>query len=416
MSKIRPRIEMEGRTRLEEVIPLDTPYLVFLDPSDKCNFSCPFCPTGNQGRFSRTRKVMSFGLFTKIIGQLEKMPSPIKTLRLYKDGEPFLNPKMIDMVRYAKNTGKFRAVDTTTNGSLLSPKLNAEIVSSGLDRIVISVPQNYSPAYLRNVQDLNVRVQDHGGPVIHVKIIGDDLSDHEKEAFYSDFDGCSNEMFIENKAPCWPGFDQGEVNKEVGIYGQEVTRVEVCPYIFYSTSINSNGTVSLCFLDWNHKMILGDLNDTDFKDIWCGNALRDIRINHLVNHRMTYPLCKECGQLSHGAPDDIDEHAPIILSRILDRPCYQDKKRTFTSYRPEEKLISFSNEKELWNEVILLAVESSKWVPTGDESVNHLEELKVEKERARRWIADKGTMFDLICRIIDIDPERARAGIMSQWG
>ena len=46
-AEIKPRITLEGRTRLETVIPLSTPYLVFLDPSDICNQHCAFCPSGD---------------------------------------------------------------------------------------------------------------------------------------------------------------------------------------------------------------------------------------------------------------------------------------------------------------------------------------------------------------------------------
>ena len=31
--KIKPRINLEGRTKLETVIPLSTPFIIFVDPS-----------------------------------------------------------------------------------------------------------------------------------------------------------------------------------------------------------------------------------------------------------------------------------------------------------------------------------------------------------------------------------------------
>ena len=42
-AQIKPRINQEGRTRLEEVIPLETPFVLFVDPSSACNFRCKFC-------------------------------------------------------------------------------------------------------------------------------------------------------------------------------------------------------------------------------------------------------------------------------------------------------------------------------------------------------------------------------------
>jgi hypothetical protein len=35
-AQIKPRIDLENRTRLEEVIPLRTPFVIFVDPADTC--------------------------------------------------------------------------------------------------------------------------------------------------------------------------------------------------------------------------------------------------------------------------------------------------------------------------------------------------------------------------------------------
>jgi len=41
------RITTENRTRLETVIPLSTPYVIFIDPANVCNQKCSYCPTGH---------------------------------------------------------------------------------------------------------------------------------------------------------------------------------------------------------------------------------------------------------------------------------------------------------------------------------------------------------------------------------
>ena len=46
-AQVKPRINLEGRTPLQEVIPLATPFIIFVDPASACNFSCSFCPTGH---------------------------------------------------------------------------------------------------------------------------------------------------------------------------------------------------------------------------------------------------------------------------------------------------------------------------------------------------------------------------------
>ncbi|MCZ9957417.1 hypothetical protein [Brachyspira hyodysenteriae] len=68
-AKIKPRIDLENRTKLETVIPLETPFIIFIDPSDKCNFKCKFCPTGNielmQNTSGRNFGSMDFNLYKK---------------------------------------------------------------------------------------------------------------------------------------------------------------------------------------------------------------------------------------------------------------------------------------------------------------------------------------------------------------
>ena len=314
-AELKPRITTEGRTRLETVIPLSTPYLVFLDPSSVCNAKCSFCPTGS-GEAEKYKKpqIMDYELYQKIIDDLCDMPEPIKTLRLYKMGESLLNPAFPKMVLYAKETGRFNQIDTTTNGKLLRPSLNNQIINAGLDKIFISVPQNYTPAYVKNVRHL----YEQGRGRLHVltKAIGDTMTEPEKVKFMSDFGDISDSIFIERLTNCWPQFEVKDANTEVGIYGQEIKEVLVCSYIFYSLTINSDGTVSTCFLDYKHHLLLGDLKKESFKDIWNGKLLRYYRIMHLAGDRRLLKMCSDCKQLAYGACDNIDEYAKEILERI----------------------------------------------------------------------------------------------------
>ena len=92
-AKLEPRINLQGRTPLETVIPLATPFIVFVDPASACNFKCTFCPTGHHDLIAETGRfqgAMKFELFQKIIDDLAELDRPLKVLRLYKDGEPFL--------------------------------------------------------------------------------------------------------------------------------------------------------------------------------------------------------------------------------------------------------------------------------------------------------------------------------------
>ena len=330
-TKIKPRIELENRTKLEEVIPLEVPFVVFLDPANICNFQCKFCPTGNRAlmkNINRKSCLMDFDLYKKIIDDLCEFEKPIKVLRLYKDGEPLLNPRFADMVRYAKERGCTLQVDTTTNGSLLNPEKNLELIEAGLDRINISLEGLSAESY-KEFAGYNINFAKFVGNIRHfyehkkdctvcIKIVGDFLSEEEKNRFFDIFGDIADRVFIEHVAPCWPDFEMNEVvpNQEVGIYGQEIREVDVCPYIFYSLSINADGKVSLCFLDWSWKLIVGDVRTESFKNIWNSETLFKYQKMHLLKKRKEHPICAVCGQLSHCLPDDIDPFAEILLKRL----------------------------------------------------------------------------------------------------
>jgi len=194
-ANFKPRIDLENRTKLETVLPLATPFVIFIDPSDACNFKCSFCPTGDSAlmkEVGRPLKQMPWSLYTKIIDDICDFPDKVRVVRLYKDGEPLLNKKFADMVRYAKDSGCCDRVDTTTNASLLTEERSLEIIDAGLDRINISIEGMTTKQYLdfsgyrlRQFDDIvenvkNLFTHSRGKCEVIVKINGDALTQDQK--------------------------------------------------------------------------------------------------------------------------------------------------------------------------------------------------------------------------------------------
>jgi len=334
-AKIKPRIDLENRTKLETVIPLSVPFIINVDPSDVCNFQCKFCPTADHELMKRTpgrnHGLIDFNLYKKIINDICEFEKPIKVLRLYKDGEPLLHPRFPEMIRYAKEKRCAERIDTTTNASLLTPKKNIEIIEAGLDRINISVEgvnenqylkfSNYKIDFDKFVGNIRHFYENRKNCEMIIKINGDTISDDDKKKFYEIFGDIADGVYIEHIMSCWPEFElkKVEVNQEFGIYGQKIKEVQVCPYIFYSFSINSDGTASACFLDWSRKLIIGDAKKESVKDIWNGEKLFNLQKMFLEKKRKEHPVCRNCGQLSHGLPDDIDDYAEELLKKLMEK-------------------------------------------------------------------------------------------------
>jgi len=334
-ASIKPRIDLNNRTKLETVIPLKVPFIIFVDPSDICNFQCKFCPTGDRKLIKeipgRNYGAMDFDLYKKIIDDICEFEKPIKVLRLYKDGEPLINPKFTEMVRYAKEKKCAERIDTTTNASLLTPQKNIEIIEAGLDRINISIEginakqylefSNYKIDFEKFVKNIHHLYENKKNCEIIIKINGDILSDEEKNMFYTIFGDIADGVYIEHIMSCWPEFElRGvEANQKFSIYGQPIKEVQVCPYVFYSFSINSDGSASACFLDWSRKLIIGDAKNESVKDIWNGKKLLNYQKMFLMKKRKEHPICCDCGQMTHGMPDNIDEYATELITRFKGR-------------------------------------------------------------------------------------------------
>lgn len=331
-AKIKPRIDLENRTKLETVIPLNTPFIIFIDPSDKCNFRCKFCPTGNVELMKNTKGrnfgIINFDLYKKIIDDLKDFDNKIKVIRLYKDGEPLLNPNFPDMIKYAKDSGSVERVDTTTNASLLTKDLSKKIINAGLDRINISIEGMNPKQYLdfsrvklnfnKLVENIAFFYENRNQCEMIIKINGDIITENQKEEFYNIFGDIADGVNIESVMSCWPEFelDNINVNYDRGIYGNDIKEAIVCPYVFYSMSVNSSGVASACYLDWERKLIIGDTNKESIKVIWNSKAMNDLRKLFLMKQRKNHPICKDCGQLTHGMPDNIDDYAEELLEKI----------------------------------------------------------------------------------------------------
>lgn len=331
-AQIKPRINLEGRTPLETVIPLATPFVVFVDPASACNFQCTFCPTGHRGMIRDTGRyqgAMRYELFTKIVDDLGAFGKPIRVLRLYKDGEPFLNKRLAEMVAYAKASGNVEYIDTTTNGTFLTPDRIGPVLEAGLDKINISVDGMTNAQYRtftgfdfdfeRFVQNVKWLYANKGDCEVMIKIPGELITEAQRQEFYDTFGDHCDRIFIENFAPCWPEFDieaHTGIKIRDGIYQQPVSQTDTCPYIFYSISVNADGLVSSCFLDWGRKLVVGDVRQDSLRAIWNSEAMNALRLQHLEGRRCENAVCNACGQLSHCLPDNIDAHRPQILDRF----------------------------------------------------------------------------------------------------
>ncbi|MDR2354148.1 MAG: radical SAM protein [Deltaproteobacteria bacterium] len=333
-AQIKPRLDLFDRLELKDAIPLVTPYVIYIDPCDKCNFQCKFCPTGDRELmkkiYGRNHGLMDYYQYQSLIDEIKQFEDKIKIIRLYKDGEPLLHPRLPEMIRYAKDSGCCEKVDTTTNGSLLNPPLSLKLIEAGLDRINISVEginasqyadfSKFNLDYDTFVKNITFFYEHRNQCEMNIKINGDNLTDPEKEQFFNTFGNITDGIFIEYAIDYWPTFKQEkiEINQDIGILGHKVKEVKVCPYIFYEMAINSDGTYSMCRFDWKRVLILGrELGVyVSPKKVWNSILLWDLQQKFLRFERDSLFYCAKCGEMKQGVTEDLDEFAQELLEKF----------------------------------------------------------------------------------------------------
>jgi MoaA/NifB/PqqE/SkfB family radical SAM enzyme len=144
-------VEMAALARPET--PFGWPTHLQIEPTTHCNLRCLLCPV-NTG-LNRPTGHMDFNVFQKVVDEVGEYAFFIL---LWDWGEPFLNPRIYDMIRYA---GERRIkLISSTNGHLLAQGDHADrLVRSGLDTLIVALDGITQETYERYRQ---------GGRLAHV--------------------------------------------------------------------------------------------------------------------------------------------------------------------------------------------------------------------------------------------------------
>lgn len=334
MKAINENLVNKNRTKLEEVLPLKTPYKIVIDPCNLCNFKCEFCAIQTtEKKLNYKKQFMSYELFKKGIDDIKKFPDKLKILPITGIGEPLLNKDFCRMVRYAKEKQISDFIETITNGSKLNPKLNQELVDSGIDRIRISIEAIDTDGYnklakfnidydefIYNIKDLYERSK--GKCEIYIKTVNVAVpTESDRKKFYKIFGNICDKIFIDNVIPLWSDFEdinnKFEFKKDIGIHGQHVEKLKVCPFPFYSFIINPDGEITVCCADWQRKLVLGNVTNESLLNIWNSEKLKEFLIDMLKGQKHNYKMCQKCILPMYDCNDNIDDYRKDLLRKML---------------------------------------------------------------------------------------------------
>jgi MoaA/NifB/PqqE/SkfB family radical SAM enzyme len=132
------------------------PVCLYLEVTNRCNLLCETCPRTFEDLESPAD--MSWELFTSIVDQVPDIARVV----LHGVGEPMMVRHLPRMIRYLKDRGTY--VLFNTNGTLLSPKKDRELIDTRLDELRVSLDaadaktflavrgKNFFDRIVRNVQ------------------------------------------------------------------------------------------------------------------------------------------------------------------------------------------------------------------------------------------------------------------------
>ncbi len=319
------------RTRLSQVIPLSTPYIVQIFPVYACNFKCNYCihsvPANKRGYISE-QSFMDYELYKKCIDDLCEFPEKLKMLRFAGTGEPLLHKDIAKMVKYAAKKQVTDSIDIVTNGSLLTHELSKELIDAGLSKLRVSI-QGISAKKYKGVSDVKLDFDKFienltyfykikNKTKIYIKIIDCALEKNEEQKFLNIFGDICDEIAIEHLLPAVTQIDYSLISKgnknDLTQNGLAINNVEVCPQPFYLMQINPEGNVVPCCA-METTYVLGNCNSESLVDIWKGKKYLNFRKTHLLKQKEVYSVCRDCKQYKYAmfTEDILDNDAKRLL-------------------------------------------------------------------------------------------------------
>jgi radical SAM protein with 4Fe4S-binding SPASM domain len=288
------------------------PLSISYEPTTSCNLRCPECPSGLR-QFSRPTGMLEEGRFKQAI---DEFGSSLMYLIFYFQGEPYLNPKFLDMVKYASAKGIYTA--TSTNAHYLKDEVAKYTIESGLDRLIISIDGTTQETYsnyriggnlekviegTKNIikwkkelksstphiifQFLVVRPNEHQIDDVHK--LADELGVDEvrlKTAQVYDYENGNDLIPTIEKYSRYKKTEDGKYTIKNKLYNH-------CWRMWHSCVITWDGIVVPCCFDKDADNKLGDLKEASFSEVWKSKTYRSFR-SELMQSRKNIEICKNC--------------------------------------------------------------------------------------------------------------------------
>ncbi len=263
------------------------PEIVQIESTNICNAKCVFCPRDDM---HRRQGIMSVELFRKIVDECVSLG--ITHVRMHNYGEAFMDRKLVEKVKYAKDRG-IKEVGMISNGSLITDHVARGMIDAGLDAINISVDASGKEVFeatrvglkydkvIANIERL-VRLRAESGKRRPKLIL----------SFVRQNNSVDEQAFIEHWRAIADKIHITDLHNWAGTLNTESDVNYPCYRPWLTFTVLWDGRVSLCCADFDGKTILGDLNTQSIAEIWNADPYRDVRRQHLESGGPD--ICRAC--------------------------------------------------------------------------------------------------------------------------
>lgn len=254
-----------------------------------------FCPYPTS---QRMKGLMPMPLFRKIIDEAATIPQ-ISQLCITGLGEPLLDPKLVERVRYARECLPGRFMDLYTNGSYLTPARFDALRDAGLSCISVSL-NAVRADQRRDVMGLDdfervcgyieYGIQHRGMVLLQVKAVvnGDSFNADDSAEFYKRWGALRAGGYGQT---VWEGNWAG-VNREAG---PPRTLNENCHRALGQIYVTWDGRVTpCCFMPDADQVCLGDLKTQTIREIYNASGYVTFREAHDDRRGKDYDYCARC--------------------------------------------------------------------------------------------------------------------------
>ena len=285
------------------------PRRVTIETVFACNASCIMCPIDLPSK--RTKGTMTQELFEKIIDSLVPYKSQVEMMDLFGLGEPLLDKKIFERIKYVKDKG-FRNVAISTNADLMGEDEQDKLLASGIDTLIFSIDGFEKETHetirvgldyeklLKNCLSIIKKRDELDHPTKFVVRFIRQESNYEewppfKEFWTSKLQGKKGDLIIAYDVHTFGGNHESK-DGLIGNNGR-IDKIErkPCDLIFDILYILADGTVPLCNEDWldaNYRF--GNCNETDPVEIFNHRSFQKIREKHACGEKAKIKICGDC--------------------------------------------------------------------------------------------------------------------------